>query len=65
MDFARNVTNSGANYFGCSLIYVLGQFCGNIGQDRMWVLFIRCFDSNFKEDDEFDRCNGELNNSDA
>ena len=55
MDFARNVTNSGANYFGCSLIYVLGQFCGNIGQDRMWVLFIRCFDSNFKEDDEFDR----------
>ena len=40
---------SGANYFGCSLIYVW-PFRGNTGQDRMWALFIGCFDSNFKQE---------------
>ena len=54
MDFAKNDINSGANYFGCSLIYV-GPFRGNTGQERMWVLFISCFDSNFKQEYVFDR----------
>jgi len=44
-----NGMNSGANYFGCSLIYVW-PFRANTGQDSMWALFIGCFDSNFKQE---------------